>query len=271
MGNSSSLSLLPSYSCFDENISRNSVTPEYWNSHSISDPFKHSSIASAAFMVPFMLIGIPGNLVTIVSTLQRKLYKDTTRMLLLNLAISDLLVCLLVMPFTMVAGFAGGYVFGNSDHTRCQVCQTGVIFMILTVVSVNLLGLISVDRFIFIKFPLRYRKWVTFPRSLVIIALAWLFSILQGILPLFGFGEIKYAYAFAACVANLYGGSPLIPNIYYGVLLVALALVPITTIIVTNIWIACIARRQIMTVYRTRKSFGNREERKKYNQEIQKQ
>ena len=95
-------------------------------------------------MLLFVLIGLPANAVIIVSTL-RKSRKDITRILLLNLAVSDFLVCLLVMPFTVVAGFAGGFIFGNSDYIRCQVCQTGVIFMILTILSVNILGLISVD------------------------------------------------------------------------------------------------------------------------------
>ena len=269
MGNSS-LSHLPSYDCFDENISRNSVTPEYWESHSINDSFKASSTFTAVCLLLFMLIGLPGNAVIIVSIIQNRLYKETTHILLLNLAISDFMVCLLFMPFNVVAGFAGGYVFGGSDYTRCQVCQTGLIFLVLTVLSVNILGLISIDRFIFIKFPLRYKNWVTVPRILVVVTITWLLSILEAILPLFGFGETKYAYPIAACIVNLTGYGKLTSNLYYGVLLVVLALPSVIITVVINIWIACIVRKQIRKVYRTRRSFGNKEDLKRYNQGLRK-
>jgi hypothetical protein len=100
------------------------------------------------------------------------------------------------------------------------------------------------------------------------IAVTWLFSIAQGILPLVGFGEIKYSYSFAACILNIYNDSPLIRNIYYAVLLVALSLIPLTVIVICNIWTACIARKHIMKVYRMRRTIKHKEEWKKYNQDI---
>ncbi len=264
MGNSNT-SYLPSYHCFDENISRNSVTPEYWESDRISEDFKASTTAAAVLTLLFMLIGLPGNALIMVSIIQQRLYKETTHILLFNLAISDFLVCLLVMPFTVAAGFAGGYIFGDSDYSRCQVCQSGAILLILTLFSINILCLISVDRFIFIKFPLRYKQWMTIPRVIVIIVLMWLFSILAGILPIIGFGENKYAYSHATCTVSLRGQS-----LYYGILLVIVALVPIAMIVATNIWTACIVKKQIMKVYRTRRSFTNKEDLKKYNESLRK-
>ena len=266
MGNSS-LPFQLSYSCNDDNISRNSVTPEYWSSHTINFEYTSGSVTTAVFMLLFMLIGLPGNALIIVSIIQQRLYKEVTHILLLNLAISDFLVCLLIMPFTVVAGFTGDYVFGGSDYTRCQVCQTGVMLTSLAILSVNILALISLDRFIFIKFPLRYENWITVPRVIVAIVLAWIVSILEGIVPLFGLGEIQYAFSFATCVINLNKQT----SLYYGVLLVLLALVPIIVTIVTNVWTACIVRNQIMKVYRTRRSFGNKEELRQYNQGLRKE
>ena len=251
MGNSS-LSQLPSYSCYDENISRSTVTPEYWDSHSISESFKGSTIFTAASLLLFMLIGLPGNALILASIIKKRLYKkSTTHVLLLNSVISDLLVCLLVMPLGVVAGFSGGFVFGESDYTRCHVCQTGLIFTALTVHSVNIISLISVDRFIFFKFHLRYENWISMPRVIVGITVTWLLSIFQSILPLFGFGEIKYAYPYGICVVNLYGRGKLINNLFYGVFLLLLALPAIITTVVTNLWIAVIARKQIREVYQT--------------------
>ena len=138
MGNSTSIL---SISCNVENLSRNSVTPEYWDSASISGEFSANSTAIAVILLLFLLVGLPANVVIIVSILHQKLYKEATHILLLNLAISDLLFCVLIIPINVTAGFAGGYIFGGSDYVRCQVCKTGVIFTALSVFSVNILGL----------------------------------------------------------------------------------------------------------------------------------
>ena len=105
------------------------------------------------------------------------------------------------------------------------------------------------------------------PRVVVVVLLAWGISILQAILPLIGFGEYKLAYTISSCTVSFTGKSS---NIYYGTMLVALALVPISVTVVTNIWIACIIRKQIMKVYRTRRTITDREELKRYNENMRK-
>lgn len=267
MGNSST-SALPKYSCYgDDYLSRNSVTPEFWDTHNISDAFRITSLIQAVIILLFLIIGLPSNAIIILSIIWQKLYKETTHILLLNLVISDLLVCLLVMPTTIIAGFSGGFIFGDSDYVRCQVCQTGLIFTGLTVLSVNILGLISLDRFIFIKFPFKYNKYVTVPRVIIIVIAVWLISILEAVMPLFKFGEVKYAYSMSSCVTTFTGK---VVNKYYSVSLVVLNLVPIIVIIVTNIWIACLVKKQIRKVYMTRKTLSNKLDVIKYNNEIRK-
>ena len=82
-------------------------------------------------------------------------------MLILNLAVSNLLTCALIFPFTIITGIAGEFIYGASDHVRCQICQLGVVYLVLTFVSLNSLALISVDRFLYIKKPLHYNMMVT--------------------------------------------------------------------------------------------------------------
>ena len=253
MGNSTS-SFLPAYSCNDANLSRNTITPEYWNTHSISEDYKAASISTGVVMLIVFILGFLGNALIIIGIVYRHLFKEPTYILLLNLAISDFLLCLLVMPFTIISALSGGYIFGNSDYVRCRVCQTGIIFTVLTTVSLDVLALISLDRFIFIKFPLRYSKIVTVKRLMVVISLVWLKSIAESILPLFGFGEVKFTYSLSTCTLYLYGKTHLTRNIYYVILLAALGLIPISIIIITNIWILLIVKRHIKKVYKARKS-----------------
>ena len=203
----------------------------------------------------------------IISIFYQKLYKESTHILLLNLAISDLLVCILVIPLTVVTGFAGEFIYGESDYARCQMCQaTGPIYIVLTVFAVKVLGLLSIDRFIFIKFPLRYETVVTPLRTIAAVVVAWLISIIEAILPLFGFGEIKYGYTLATCTVYLAEDS-----IWYGMFLIAVAFVSTIAIIVCNVWVLCIVRKQIRKVYRTRRSFGDKEELRRYNLGLRKE
>ena len=144
-------------------------------------------------------------------------------------------------------------------------------FTILTILSLNILALISVDRFIFIKFPLRYNKYVTAQRVTILVIAAWIFSIVQGILPLFGIGDLRFAYSNSACLISFIGESKLLGlNIFYPALLVGLALIPMTIIIVTNILIACTAQRTIRKVYRTRRSFRDAAGLQNYNDQLRK-
>ena len=264
MGNSSTL-LLPPYSCSDTNLSRNSVTQEYWDSSSINEDFKESTLILAVIVTILMLVGLPGNAIIIVSIIHQKLFKETTHLLLLNLAISDFLLCLLVMPLTIASGFSGGYVFGDSDYVRCQVCQTGLITNGLTQVSIFILCSLSVDRFIFIKFPIRYNRYVTVPRVIAIVILTWIVSTFIILLPLSEFGGVEYSYTTAACVTDLIG-SPL--NMYYSFFVFSLNFIPVGVIIIVNIWIACIVSKQIRKVYRMRSGLASNQELQTQNRSI---
>ncbi len=257
MGNSTAS--IPDYSCFDANLSRTNVTVEYWDTHGINMDYRIGSFITGIVMAIFVLIGLPANVILIFGLVYKRLYKDPTHILLLNLAISDFLVCLLVMPPTIVSGAAGGFIFGRSDYTRCQICQLGLVNVALTVFSVNILGLISLDRFIFIRVPLHYNKIVTTPRIMIAIGILWLMSIAESILPLVGFGEIRYAFSVSTCQPYLLGETDFAANVYYVGLIIILCSLPALGMIVTNTWIVIIVRSHLKKLYRTRSNTDGRE------------
>ena len=258
MGNSSTSHLSTGLSCIDANISRDCITNEYWDQASINHDFKVASIVLATIVLIFLIIGLPSNVILIISIIKH--LKLPTYILLLNLAIADVLVCAMFMPFPIVSGYAGGFIFGNSDKVRCQVCQLGIVYTGLSIASLNLLALISLDRFLYIKFPLKYYSYVTPKRTLFSVIIAWLFSTVQAILPLIGFGEIRYTYSVCFCLVYFIDSTHGTNNIYYILLLVILSLLPIIVIIVTNIWILIIVRQHLKKLYKIRKSFGNKRE-----------
>lgn len=268
MGNASTI--VQNVRCFDPNLSRTSVTEELWDIHGISDTYTSNSIATAVVILILFMIGFPSNIIIIASILHQKLYKESMHILLLNLAISDLLVCLFMMPPMIVTGFSGGFIFGDSDYIRCQFCQGAIIFVALTVFALNILAAITLDRFIFIKFPMHHNRYVTTPKILAIVLFLWIFSIVESLPPVLGFGSITFAFSISSCTVSFFGQGKYSMNIYYVMLLVFLALVPLVIIIIFNVWVACIVGKQIKVVYRTRRSFGNREELKKYNEGLRK-
>ena len=250
------------FSCLNEDVSRNSVTLEQWQVH---ESIQGGAPGVAAVMMLFLLVAFTSNVFILVSMLWRGLLKHPAHILLFNLAITDLLVSITVMPFTITSGIAREFVFGESDYARCKVCQTGIMFTVLSSVSLHTLALLSLDRFLFIFLPFRYKKSVTAKRVTVTLVAIWVLCIVLAVPPLFGFGEIKFATSVGSCFVSFFGETPLTKNIYYILLLLLEALLPVTILIVTNVWLLCLVRRHFAQLFRTRKSLTAAEKKQRRN------
>ena len=256
------------YSCLDKNLSHQLVTPEYWNVNSTLKPL---GIATGTTILIFFLIGLPSNILIIVSILLQKLYRQPTHLLLFSLACADILICLLVMPLIITAGFAGEFVFGNSDYVRCKVCQTGIFFVAITVFTLHLLALISVDRFIFIKFPLRqnrYDKLITKKAAITAVAVVSVLSVLLAILPLFGVGDIHWNIKTFSCTPRFDHKTEVTDNIHYLILLALECLLPVAVLFITNIWVLCIAQKKIKAIYSIKRSIKDEKKKKAYHETL---
>ena len=194
------------------------------------------------------LLAVPWNLLVIAAIIiiKKKLYTQPIIMLMLNLTITNLLVALLVMPFNIIAGFKGEYAFGKTDQVRCQVCKyTGILNVILPWVSLHNLSLMAVDRFIYLKKPLKYNCIVTAKRTLATLIAIWILCIILGIFPLFGFGEIRFLYPMATCFPSVRGSTHIAPNYCYLILLSFESVIPIITLIVLYTWVFCLVRSNL--------------------------
>jgi len=250
------MSNLTVFSCFI-NVSDDSLTDIGWTvlNPNIGEPIANYNLASngyaiAAIVLLIFLTALPWNLFIASTIIRKKLYTQPTVMLLLNLAITNLLLCILVMPFNIVSGIAKEYIFGGNDSVRCHVCQTGIMVIILPWVSIHTLSLMSVDRFIYLKRPLRYVQMVTPRRMIIMIVSIWVLCIVLAIPPLFGFGEIAFSFVVATCVPLLVGSTPVAPNYYYILILLIEMLVPIIVLFVMYVWIICIIRRSYINKFK---------------------
>ncbi len=136
----------------------------------------------------------------------------------------------------------GGFFFGSNDFERCQYCMTGIIFTIFIYESFCGVALISLNSFIFIKFPFRYEKIVTVKRMIVSVLVTWFFSIFISLPPTIGFGSIHYSFALAVCVIDFISPK-------YVIVLIATSLIPLFVIVFTNVWLLVIVQRHLRQIY----------------------
>ena len=233
--------------CYVGNVSTSSLTPGAWE---LAGEFRTNGLVLAVAFTLFLLAGATLNLTVIVSVLRKRLYSQPTFILLLNLSAIDTLFCVLVMPFHMMVGYAGEFVLGSSDWVRCATCKIGVIVPILSFLSLYSVALMSVDRLVYIKRPLRYNDIVTLKRTALAITLTWLLCTAASLPPLFGFGEINFLPSVATCTLDLHS------NAYYILLMVGVALLPLLLLVVASLWVVRIAYRQLRETYDTQSSLS---------------
>ncbi|XP_072558823.1 trace amine-associated receptor 13c-like [Paramormyrops kingsleyae] len=131
----------------------------------------YSGFARFALYVFFalgMTVTITGNLVVIISIAHFKQLHTPTNMLVMSLALADLLLGAVVMPFSMIRSVEGCWYFGDSF---CSLHSTFDMF--LSCASVFHLISIAVDRYQAVCNPLRYHDTVTIPVAWLMVALSW--------------------------------------------------------------------------------------------------
>ncbi|NXI48303.1 CCKAR protein, partial [Galbula dea] len=124
------------------------------------------------YMLIFTLSVVGNGVVVAVLGLSRRL-RTVTNSFLLSLALSDLLLALCCMPFTLVPNLMGTFVFGE------VVCKLMAYLMGVSVsVSTFSLVAIALERYSAICKPLQSRAWQTRAHACRVIAGTWLLSAL---------------------------------------------------------------------------------------------
>ncbi|XP_037611417.1 D(5)-like dopamine receptor [Sebastes umbrosus] len=108
----------------------------------------------------------------------RHLRSKVTNSFVISLAVSDLFVAVLVMPWRAVSEVAGVWLFGRF------FCDTWVAFDIMcSTASILNLCVISMDRYWAISSPFRYERKMTRRFAYLMIGVAWTLSILISFIP----------------------------------------------------------------------------------------
>ncbi|XP_070561909.1 5-hydroxytryptamine receptor 6-like [Ptychodera flava] len=121
---------------------------------------------------------VVGNAMVLIAVLTQKPLQVTSNFFLVSLAMADLLVGLIVMPLAMLDRIFGYRFFGS------QFCDFwSSLNVMLTSASILSLCIISVDRYLIITEPLKYKQKMSYPRALFLIVCTWCVSTIASFLP----------------------------------------------------------------------------------------
>ena len=125
-----------------------------------------------------------GNILVVISVFTYRPLRNVANFFIVSLAVADMAVSILVMPFNVANFIIGYWVFGP---VFCNIWLTCDI-LICTASILNLCA-IALDRYYAIHDPLNYASKRTMKRVLICIALVWSLSAVISIPPLFGWNN----------------------------------------------------------------------------------
>ncbi|XP_074550730.1 cholecystokinin receptor [Halichoeres trimaculatus] len=116
-------------------------------------------------------LSVVGNLLIIVVLTVNKRMRTVTNTFLLSLAVSDLMMAVFCMPFTLIPSILKDFIFGA---TMCKI----VSYLMGISVSISTFSLvaIAIERYSAICNPLKSRVWQTRSHAYKVIAVTWVLA-----------------------------------------------------------------------------------------------
>ncbi|CAM4725701.1 unnamed protein product [Leuciscus chuanchicus] len=148
-------------------------------------------------MVLMSLAAVTGNFLVIVIVAATKTFHTVTSVLIINLAISDFLVGIGVMPFVAVSIMNNGWV--NYNDLCLYVGYTSSVYCTASVLT---LAAIALDRYFSIVDCLRYGSRCTIRRTGSVVIWIWLQAMLTSCPPLLGWSNISFVAPMYSCAVN---------------------------------------------------------------------
>ncbi|KFP06896.1 Alpha-1D adrenergic receptor, partial [Calypte anna] len=142
------------------------------------------TVGVGVFLAVFILSAIVGNILVILSVVCNRHLQTVTNYFIVNLAIADLLLSTTVLPFSATLEVLGFWVFGR---IFCNIWAA--VDVLCCSASIMSLCIISVDRYIGVKYSLKYPTIMTERKAGVILVVVWLSSMVISIGPLLGWKE----------------------------------------------------------------------------------
>ncbi|XP_064550753.1 neuropeptide F receptor isoform X3 [Drosophila montana] len=142
---------------------------QYLHNRAIGSPWYHLLIAMYSVLIVF---GAMGNIMVVIAVLRKPIMRTARNLFILNLAISDLLLCLVTMPLTLMEILSKFWPYGS-----CAVlCKTIATLQALSIfVSTISITAIAFDRYQVIVYPTR--DSLQFVGAVAILAGIWILAL----------------------------------------------------------------------------------------------
>ncbi|XP_033015472.1 alpha-1D adrenergic receptor-like [Lacerta agilis] len=154
------------------------------NSTSLALRLTLQSVGVGVFLALFILSAIVGNILVILSVACNRQLQTVTNYFIINLAIADLLLSTTVLPFSATLEVLDLWIFGR---IFCDIWAA--VDVLCCTASIMSLCIISVDRYIGVKYSLKYPTIMTEKKAVIILVVVWLSSMVISIGPLLGWKE----------------------------------------------------------------------------------
>ena len=127
---------------------------------------------SSTLIIIIMILSLLGNMLVLLAFKRNRRIRTTTNFFVASLAVTDILVATIVMPFWV------SYIACRITNVTAQRIWTWTDIL-CGIASIWHLTFISVDRYFCIVNPLKYHTYVTHFRAVVVIAGIWVYSIVS--------------------------------------------------------------------------------------------
>ncbi|XP_078410475.1 alpha-1A adrenergic receptor [Cetorhinus maximus] len=144
----------------------------------------NQAVAVGVVLGAFILFAIVGNIMVILSVACNRHLQTVTNYFIINLAIADLLLSTIILPFSASLEVFGYWAFGR---IFCDVWAA--VDVLCCTASIMSLCVISIDRYIGVRYSLRYPTIMTERKAVWILIILWVSSIVISVGPLLGWKE----------------------------------------------------------------------------------
>ncbi|XP_008331781.1 alpha-1B adrenergic receptor-like [Cynoglossus semilaevis] len=142
------------------------------------------ALAVGIVLASFILFAIVGNMLVILAVVCNPHLRTPTNYFIINLAMADLLLGTTVLPVSATQEVLDYWVFGQ---VFCDIWAA--VDVLCCTASIMSLCVISIDRYVGVRYPLQYPTIVTQKRALLAMLCVWILSITISIGPLLGWKQ----------------------------------------------------------------------------------
>ncbi|XP_041865690.1 melanopsin-A [Melanotaenia boesemani] len=141
----------------------------------------HAHYTIGSVILAIGITGIVGNFLVIYAFSRSRSLRTPANMFIINLAITDLLMCITQAPIFFTTSMHKRWIFGEKGCELYAFC--GALFGICSMIT---LTVIAIDRYFVITRPLTSIGVLSKKRALLILVAAWAYSLAWSLPPFFG-------------------------------------------------------------------------------------